>query len=211
MINILCFGDSNTYGLKPDGSGRYALSERYPGILNALLGSGYHIIEEGCPGRTTVYEDLYRPGKKGIDYIIPCIESHKPLDYIVIMLGTNDSKHAYSSTAREIAAGLKKIVDLIKIYLTPLPQILIVSPILLGQDVNKPEFDEEFNETSIAVIRDLAQEYKKVALEEELDFLDASSSAAPSPVDQVHLDETGHKYLAAAIADRISAYFTEKA
>ena len=23
MINILCFGDSNTYGYKPDGTGRF--------------------------------------------------------------------------------------------------------------------------------------------------------------------------------------------
>lgn len=203
MKNILCFGDSNTYGLKPDGSGRYELFERYPGILQELLGSGYHIIEEGCPGRTTIYEDINRPGKKGVDYILPCIESHKPLDYIIIMLGTNDSKHAFSATAEEIASGLSKITDLIKKSLEPLPQILIVSPVYLGEDVYKPEFDEEFDETSIQVVKGLADEYKKIAFKNGFDFLDAALVSTASPVDKEHLDNIGHKKLALAIADII--------
>lgn len=205
MKNILCFGDSNTYGLKPDGSDRYAFYLRYPGRLQKLLGSKYHIIEEGCPGRTTVYEDKNRPGKKGIDYILPCIESHKPLDYIVIMLGTNDSKHAYAATSKEIAKGLSDIIAVIKNNLTPAPLILIVSPILLGEDI--PEFDEEFNETSIKVVKGLARKYKKLAQKEGLDFLDAAMVATPSSIDQEHLDKDGHNKLAAAIADIISLHF----
>ena len=56
MRNILCFGDSNTYGHNPSG-GRWPLHERWPGILQELLGEEYHIIEEGLCGRTTVFED----------------------------------------------------------------------------------------------------------------------------------------------------------
>lgn len=209
MKNILCFGDSNTYGLKPDNSGRYAFNERYPGRLQELLGNSYHVIEEGCPGRTTVFEDKNRPGKKGIDYILPCIESHKPLDYIVIMLGTNDSKFAYSATSEDIAAGLVKIIDIIKNNLMPRPRILIVSPILLGEDIYKPEFDDEFNETSIEVVKGLAREYKKIARGEGLDFLDASSVASPSPIDREHLDKEGHNNLAVSIADIILRHFSE--
>lgn len=207
MKNILFFGDSNTYGLKLDSSGRYAFSERFPGRLQNLLGSSYHIIEEGCPGRTTIFEDDNRPRKKGIDYILPCIESHKPLDYIVIMLGTNDSKFAFSTTSKDIAAGLVNIIDVIKNNLMPTPQLLIVSPILLGEDIYKPGFDEEFDQTSIAVVKGLAHEYKKIAINEGFDFLDAALVASPSPVDQEHLNEKGHNDLAVAIRDIIAAHF----
>jgi len=209
LKNILCFGDSNTYGLKPDGSGRYALSQRYPGRLQSLLGGDYHIIEEGCPGRTTIYEDIFRLGKKGIDYILPCIESHKPLDYIVIMLGTNDCKYAYSATPEQITEGLFSLIKLIKKNLMPLPQILIISPIHLGKDVYMPEFDEEFNETSIAVIKGLAQEYHKIAIKEGFDFLNAALVADPSPVDQEHLNNEGHNNLALAVADIIFKFFKQ--
>lgn len=47
MKNILCFGDSNTYGLKPDGTGRYDFTVRYPGKLQEFLGKEFHVIEEG--------------------------------------------------------------------------------------------------------------------------------------------------------------------
>ena len=71
MKTILCFGDSNTYGLKPDGTGRFDRSVRYPGRLQELLGGNYYVIEEGWPGRTTVFDDINNPYKKGIDYFIP--------------------------------------------------------------------------------------------------------------------------------------------
>ena len=38
MIEILCFGDSNTYGFTPDWKHRYGRDIRYPGVLQALLG-----------------------------------------------------------------------------------------------------------------------------------------------------------------------------
>ena len=52
MIEILCFGDSNTYGFTPDWKHRYGRDIRYPGALQALLGDGYYVAEDGLIGRT---------------------------------------------------------------------------------------------------------------------------------------------------------------
>lgn len=202
MKTILCFGDSNTYGLKPDGSGRYDQTIRYPRRLKALLGEDYQIIEEGCPGRTTVFDDISNPYKKGIDYFIPCLRSHIPLDYIIIMLGTNDCKTVYNASANEIAGGIAELVSAAR-NISPASKVLIISPILLGENVWKPEFDIEFNQKSVQTSKGLAAEYRKVAESTGCLFLDAAEVAAPSPIDEEHLDEQGHFALASAVAEII--------
>lgn len=210
MKNILCFGDSNTYGLKPDGTGRYDFVVRYPGKLQALLGSEYHIIEEGCPGRTTVFEDKNRPYKKGLDYITPCLQSHLPIDYVIIMLGTNDCKAAFRATSKEIAFGLSDIIDRIKTVSGYTTGILIISPIHLGEKIWMPDYDSDFDKQSIAVSKILADEYKKLALKTDCDFLDAASVASASETDEEHLDEIGHNRLAQAVAEILERdYFLE--
>ena len=89
-MNILCFGDSNTWGYKPDKSGRYDENIRWTGLLQKKLGSGYHIIEEGLCGRTTVFQDELREGRRGLDLIGVTVEMHNPIDLMFIMLGSYD-------------------------------------------------------------------------------------------------------------------------
>lgn len=203
MKNILCFGDSNTYGLIPDGSGRYAFTDRYPGILQSILGDEYHIVEEGCPGRTTLFADNHRPYTKGLDYITPCLKSHTPLDYAVVMLGTNDCKSIFAATGEVIASGINAIIDKIRNEIIPSPEILIISPIHLGDDVGKSGFDPEFDDASISVSKGLSEKYHRLAQEKGCRFLDASIIAKPSLIDQEHLDEAGHRSIAGAVASII--------
>lgn len=57
-MNILCFGDSNTYGYRPDGTGRF--DEKQDGLLlQKKFGNGHRIIEEGLCGRTTIFRTLF--------------------------------------------------------------------------------------------------------------------------------------------------------
>ena len=98
-MNILCFGDSNTWRYKPDKSGRYDENIRWTGLLQKKLGSGYHIIEEGLCGRTTVFQDELREGRCGLDLIGVTVEMHNPIDLMIIMLGTNDCKTRYRASA----------------------------------------------------------------------------------------------------------------
>lgn len=95
-MNILCFGDSNTYGYRPDGSGRFGADTRWTGLLQKKLGTNDRIIEEGLCGRTTVFSDELREGRRGLDTIGILLESHAPVDLLILMLGTNDCKTRYN-------------------------------------------------------------------------------------------------------------------
>ena len=91
MKNILCYGDSNTWGYIPGGKGRYEYAVRWTGAAQRLLGDGYRIIEEGLNGRTTVFDSPFDGSVlNGKSHLMCCLMSHAPLDAVVIMLGTND-------------------------------------------------------------------------------------------------------------------------
>lgn len=208
MKNILCFGDSNTFGLKPDGTGRYDFNIRYPGVLQNILGNNYNVIEEGLPGRTTIFEDKKRPFRKGIDYIVPCVQSHNPLDYVIIMLGTNDCKTANNASAEEIASGLTKIITTVKNNTDA--YIIIISPIYLGEKIGTEGYDLEFNQQSIATSKELSKHYLKVAEKYGCGFIDCAKIALASKIDEEHLDETGHSNLGKQVANFIINLEKEK-
>ena len=129
---ILCYGDSNTWGWNPATQSRYVRDERWPGVLRQELGEGYLVIEEGLNGRTTVWDDPIEGYKNGKEYLIPCLETHKPIDLVIIMLGTNDLKARFSVPACDVAAGAGVLVDIIaKSETGPgdgAPQVLLIAP-----------------------------------------------------------------------------------
>ena len=114
MTTILCYGDSNTYGYNPVNGLRYPKDVRWTGVLQKLLGEQYAVIEEGCNGRTTVFEDIAEPWKAGLGYLKPCLNTHKPIDFVIMMLGSNDLKRMFHATAKEIADGAEQLVSIIK-------------------------------------------------------------------------------------------------
>ena len=203
MKTILCFGDSNTYGYRPDTGGRYSENIRWTGILKQKLrDKGINVVEEGLVGRTTVFEDSIRPGRKGIDYLVPLLESHAPVDELVLMLGTNDCKALYKASAQVIGFGIERLIRQARTY-NPELKILLVSPIHLGKDVWKDGYDPEFDQESVEVSVRLKEIYMKIAEEYDCDFLAASDVAVPSPIDEEHLNEEGHKALAKAILEKV--------
>ena len=139
MKSVVCFGDSNTYGHNPVNGDRLPESVRWPCLLQNLLGDGFKVIEEGLNGRTTVFDDPNDDWKNGLDYIKGILCTHRPVDYLIIMLGTNDMKTVYNASLDEIAAGLneivqraEKVMDLKQGYV---PKILIVSPPEITTDI----------------------------------------------------------------------------
>ena len=140
---VLAFGDSNTWGWIPVERGyptsRYSGGERWPGIAQASLGGGYEIVEEALNGRTSDLADPTVPelpgaGFDGSAYLPAAIASHLPLDLVVIMLGTNDLKTAFDRSPEEVAAGIRKLIDLAKAQDRaawteyPAPKVLVVAP-----------------------------------------------------------------------------------
>ena len=151
MKQIVCFGDSNTYGYIPENGERYPWGVRWTSLLNEKLGYGkYHIEEEGLCGRTTIFEDPLRDNRNGSHMLPALLETHQHADLIIVMLGTNDCKAAYGASAEMIGKGIEKIVGQIRGG-APDSKILLISPIWLGEKVWKPGYDPEFSEKSVAV------------------------------------------------------------
>ncbi|MBQ8830197.1 MAG: SGNH/GDSL hydrolase family protein [Oscillospiraceae bacterium] len=210
MKHVLCFGDSNTYGLKPEwiqGSfGRHDENTRWPGKMRNLLGDDYRVIEEGQCGRTTVFEDPTFPMKSGINYLRPCIESHTPLDLIIIMLGTNDTKGMFNASAAEIAAGLGRLIQTAKdpaVYMGgPVPKVLVAVPVPLGE-VATTLPDGITTMEMVEKSRALAARYEATAQMHGCEFIDLGKVAETAPFEGVHITAEGHAKIAEAMAAKV--------
>jgi len=205
MYTVLCYGDSNTYGRDPVTKKRLARHIRWPGVLRHELGNDYYVIEEGLNGRTTVWDDPVRGNAKrnGSKYLVPCLESHSPIDLVIIMLGTNDLKARYSVTPYDIAQSLGSLIEIILksgcgIDDGP-PQILILAPPPLG---TLKEWAETFS-GGVEKSRKLAGYYRSIADQYNCNFFDTSTVIQCSPVDGLHFDPEEHKSLGKAIAEEV--------
>ena len=202
--NVLCYGDSNTYGYMPGYGTRYPREIRYPGRLQMILGDEYNIIEEGCSGRTTLYDDPVDGWKNGMDYLMPCLYSHRPIDIMILMLGSNDLKLTFHLTAEQIAESAGKLVDVVKSFTAEkqefVPKIILVSPPEIGKDIRTSAFYGAFDEGSIEESRKFPECYRKVAQQRGCTFFDAAKHIYPSEVDSLHLTPEGHITLAKELA-----------
>lgn len=203
---ILCFGDSNTWGLRPDVKARFLPNERWTGQLQQLLGDNFDIVEEGLNSRTTNLEFSRKPGRNGMEYVRPCLESHNPLDLIIIMLGTNDLKVEFGPRPPQaIAAALQDYVyvarEVAKNNDRNAPSIAFVSPILIAADA--PHFLQSYsgiyNQVSAEASRQLAAIMQSMASANQCGFADAALVAS-SGQDGIHMSLHGHQKLAELIA-----------
>lgn len=199
MKQLLCFGDSNTWGLIPKSNSRYPKSVRWTGLLQQKLRqSGVFVREEGLCGRTTVFDDKFRQNLNGLRALIELLESSEPTDAAVLMLGTNDCKPIYHADAKMIADGVARCTDELLSRIPP-QRILIISPIYLGDAVWQAEYDPEFDRRSVEVSHQLFEEYQKVAEKKGVSLLNAAESVRPSAIDQEHFTEGGHRQLAEVV------------
>jgi len=209
--NILCFGDSNTWGYNPANGCRHPRDKRWTGLLGQELGRGWRVIEEGCNGRTTVFDDpvTYGSVRNGLCFLPTCLASQKPLDLVILMLGTNDLKLRHSATPEDISKGMARLVRAVQAMPEcgvdgHAPAILVVSPLHIGPTIDRSSFGDEFGGQSAAQrSHRLAGYYEQVARQWGCAFMDASLVAQPSPLDALHMDEAGHAAFARAMAARV--------
>ena len=202
MKQILAFGDSNTWGLIPGTGERYPEHIRWTGILRkAVAPYGYRILEDGVCGRTTVFRDPSRSGRRGLN-TIDGYRKTEDLSAVILMLGTNDCKSAFHASPKEIGRGLEQCLIRLE-ALVPPERILVLSPLLLGQDVWKPEKDPDFDRQSVKTCAALKEIYAGIAKKRGNAFLAVSDSAVVSHIDEEHLNADGHERLAAAILNKL--------
>ncbi len=205
MATIVCYGDSNTWGAIPMPSrpemARYAPADRWPGVLREKLGASHTVIEEGLNGRTTVHDDpVDGVHKNGRRFLPVVLETHAPIDLLVIMLGTNDLKLRFSVPPYDIADGAGVLVDMARASANKPaakpPAVLLVAPAPLVELTWLAEMFTGGLEKS----RRLGAEMRRVAEDRGVPFLDAGTVIRSSTVDGIHLDKAEQRKLGEAVA-----------
>ncbi len=212
MKTLMCFGDSNTHGSLPvheaGERARLGPDQRWPGVMAAQLKArgenDWHLIEEGLPGRTILHPDpIEGAHKNGLPGFIAALETHRPLDLIILMLGTNDLKPRFGVTSLDIARSIEKLVMLAKQSDSgpdgAAPELILVAP---------PPIKEQGTLAGIftggeAKSKELAREYAIVAKAHNCQFVDAGEAATVSPVDGIHYEAEEHQKLGTLMAQAV--------
>jgi lysophospholipase L1-like esterase len=210
MKNILCYGDSNTWGYTPGTGERYPRNIRWTGIMADALGDDYYVIEAGLGGRTTVYTDPMNPILNGLEYLPMILKQSAPLDLVIIALGSNDMKFV---DAIKSARGMEKLVDVCKRandamsntspVLNEGAKILVVSPTHISKRVHELNPYSTFLAHASEESKKFGEIFGHYAKLLNVEFFDAATVASPSDVDGLHMTPESHKALAVAITKKV--------
>ena len=177
-------------------------------MLSEELGPDYRVIEEGLNGRTTLWDDPIEGYKNGKGYLIPCLESHRPMDLVVMMLGTNDLKMRFSVSAYDIAQSVGVLLDIIQNSAAGpdnrAPQVLLIAPPVVGK---LTEYAEMFGDDAQARSKQFAKYYRLIADQHRCHFLDAARVIVSSELDGIHFEAKQHQKLGQAVAARVKEVF----
>ncbi len=203
MRTVLCFGDSNTWGYVPGSDGeRFSAEIRWPRRLGEALGDGWEVIAEGLNGRTATLDSPVADGRNGLTYLLPCLNSHMPLDVVVIYLGTNDVGDRYSLPAETVAGAVGRLVKVVRTSEAGpnggAPAVHVVCPPPFGQ----LDPDGSFANAG-AKSRQLGRWFAEMCRELGCELIDLDGIAAYSDLDGIHLDADGHAAVAGAVAQRL--------
>ena len=202
MKTILCFGDSNTWGYVPGSQGeRMPYGTRMVDVLRERLGAGFRVLEEALNGRMSAWEDPLTPGRNARNQLPFLLESHRPLDLVSIMLGTNDLKHYMGLGPHDCALAQGALIDIVEAAECgpggARPKILLIAPPLVVE-ASVP-FGHVFD-GAIPKSQGFAAAYKGIAAQRNCLFMDAGSTVSTSSVDGIHLDPEAHRILGETLA-----------
>ena len=210
---VLCFGDSNTHGSPPATalaapSARYDRNTRWPALMAAHLGADWHVIEEGHPGRTTVHDDpIEGEHRNGLTVLPSMLESHKPIDVVILMLGTNDLKGRFAVNATDIALSLERLIGVVRAFACGPngnhPCILLVAP----PPIIETGCLADMFEGGAAKSWRLSTAIAAAAARAKVSFLDAGAHIEVSPIDGIHYDKAAHATLAITVANALRENF----
>ena len=205
---LVCYGDSNTFGMMPfacpDQNHRWPAGQRWPDLLQRHLGEAWHVIAEGLPGRTTVYDDPRGEWLNGRRTLRPILASHAPVSVLILMLGTNDLKTIFNADAPTIAANIGTLIDdAHRFEIGPAmqsPRVLVLSPI----PINEAAIPNRTSAGGDAKSRALAHYLEAVCAQRQAAFLDLASLGSVQD-DGEHLDPSTHARIARAVANAVQS------
>ncbi len=196
MKTVLCYGDSNTWGYNPGGEERFGRDIRWPALLDVALGEAVHVAEEGLCGRTATWEDQTWDNRNGRTFFPVALETHAPIDLVVIMLGTNELKSAFNLSAADIANGVSTLAEMALSVEGAVPAVLLVAPAHCSKEIY------ELRDTFVGGVeksQKIASYLERRASELGCHFFDASTVAKVDPIDGLHLNAKNHEMLAQAL------------
>lgn len=195
MKKVLCFGDSNTYGFVPEKCTRYDKNTRWTGVLQALCGSDFSIIEGGCNNRTAFVDNPAGAVQTGYK-ILPEYFTKDYFDIVVLAIGINDLQLFFRPTLEEFEQGIEKLIKITK-DLSPNAKIILVCPSKLDlAGIKSGVFNFQFDETSVEKSYHLPQIYKKLAEKHACKLVDLNEIVKVSPLDGLHFSAESHKKIA---------------
>lgn len=211
IMRILCYGDSNTWGYISGTDHQRYIEDRWPRILQKNLGEKFEIIEEGLNSRTLTSDDK-RPGKEGKNgyvYLLPCLDTHDPIDLVVLMLGTNELKHEYNKTPEEIGKMLeeyfvKKILTRKSQFQNTYPKLLIITPPVVRENNEYYGDDDKYKGAEPKSIK-LNSIYEEIAKRNDCYFL--SNEGLTTGPDGIHLTKESHKLLGEKLTKKIKEIY----
>jgi lysophospholipase L1-like esterase len=208
---VMCFGDSLTWGWVPTLAGapttRYPFADRWTGVIAKALGPGFEVLEEGLSARTTDIDDPIDMRLNGANHLPAALASHFPLDLVVVMLGTNDTKAVFRRTAFEIANGLSRL--LIQILTSAggvgtvygAPKVLVICPPPLAEMPHvwfQGMFEGGYEKT-----RQLPKQYQALCSFFGVDYFDAGSVITTDGCDGIHFTAQNNHDLGKALAVKV--------
>ena len=186
-MKILCFGDSNTYGYDPRSffGSQYPAQHRWVDLLSQQLGC--KAVNAGENGREIPRqeEELFR-----FDLMLT---NQKPIDLLVIMLGSNDMLQGNS-----VDTVVKRMESFLKHIDLDRSKILLIGP--------PPMQRGEWVPTQTLIDASVALNHEYKALSERLGvrFADAGKWNIALTFDGVHFTEEGHKAFAEGLVNYLN-------
>ena len=199
-MNILCFGDSNTYGFIPTDFKRYDENTRWTGLLKKL--TNYNVIEAGCNGRTCGFDNN---GSKETGYLAIKNYDTKSFDLIILSIGINDLQTQFNATEKDLENGLKKVISNIENK-----NILILIPTEIHENILNSWFSNLFDKKSIELSKKLPNIYEKIAKENNYDYIMLKDLITINSKDGLHYTENEHKIVAEYLAQYIGDKYDGK-
>ena len=194
---VLCYGDSITWGYIPGNLGRYPLDKRWPSVLQKELGNQFHVVAEGLRGRYTVHDQPFRAGRNGAALLQPILETHSPIDLLIIRLGTNDVLHRADLTAFDAARGVEILARIALASETGpadgAPRVMLIAPPRIRA---LPDELRELCRGNPSESGHFSRHFREIAARRQLYFLDAAEVAEPGSGDGVHLTSRPNIYWA---------------
>ena len=203
MKNVLCYGDSNTFGFNPKDNSRYDENTRWTAILQKNLGAEYKVINEGIPNRTGFADNPEGVLFSSQKHFPETLFKTDSVYILILAIGTNDLMFQYNITFDTIEEGLN---NLIKTAKEKTDNIIIIPPTIMNENVLNGFFASMFDQTSIKKSKEVGKIFKQISDENLCKYFDINEFATPSNFDGLHYDEKSHKLIADKLTEFITTY-----